>query len=317
MNGVGPEISVVIVSSRPIRLAFALDALARQTVDASRFEVVVVRDPASPDHSNAERDDLNIRWFVGPERANIAALRNLGWRSATAPLIAYTDDDCRPTEDWLERLLNSGVGTEEILQGRTEPDPDERHLLHGLARSMNVTELSPWLPTCNILYPRSVLEQLGGFDERFDQLGEDTDLGIRATAASVKLRYFPEALVYHAVIPRTLRRAVRDDWRRSAHVPVLISRHPSHRRTLYAGVFWRRSHGLLLLALAGTALLPGRRLKALAWLPYIRAQIDIEWIGHPRRLVHASIGVGERAILDAVEIASMSRRAASERTLVL
>ena len=31
--------------------------------------------------------------------------RNIGWRAATAPLVAFTDDDCRPAPDWLERLL--------------------------------------------------------------------------------------------------------------------------------------------------------------------------------------------------------------------
>ena len=55
-----------------------------------------------------------------------AAARNEGWRAAGAPLVAFTDDDCVATPVWLEEALRAA--REEpgaIVQGRTEPDPDE------------------------------------------------------------------------------------------------------------------------------------------------------------------------------------------------
>src|SRR3712207_8492081 len=41
-----------------------------------------------------------------------------------------------------------------------------------------------WGQTCNIVYPRAVLEALGGFDERMPRpAGEDVELAQRAIAA--------------------------------------------------------------------------------------------------------------------------------------
>ena len=43
-----------------------------------------------------------------PASAGPAAQRNHGWRAGGAPLVAFTDDDCRPAPGWLEALLAGG-----------------------------------------------------------------------------------------------------------------------------------------------------------------------------------------------------------------
>ena len=60
---------------------------------------------------------------------------------------------------------------------------------------------SGWYETCNIAYPRELLERLGGFDAAFAGNdrgdypvgGEDTDLGLRARAAGAELVFEPAA----------------------------------------------------------------------------------------------------------------------------
>ena len=49
-----------------------------------------------------------------------------------------------------------------------------------------------------MLVRRSVLEQLGGWDERFFLYGEDVDLSRRIRDAGWELLYVPEAAVRHA-----------------------------------------------------------------------------------------------------------------------
>ncbi len=134
--------------------------------------------------------------------------RNRGWREARGSLIAFTDDDCRPAPGWLEALLEAHLqtGPETVLEGRTEPDPDEAHLFTGLARSMEVRGPNRWYPTCNLAMPRALFESLGGFDEELAFCGEDTDLGLRAERAGARLVYVDEAVVWHAVHVRSLRR---------------------------------------------------------------------------------------------------------------
>ena len=310
-----PEVSVVIPTrNRETRLRFGLEALAEQTLDRARFEVIVVR-----------AEDTDLPWCEAPEGLDVrfiaapkgpALQRNVGWRAARGRLVAFTDDDCRATPDWLERLVAAAGGPDDILQGRTQPDPTEDHLLHGRARSIRIDAVDPWFPTCNIAFPRALLERVGGFDEDFPTAwGEDTDLGLRAIGAGGTVFYVPEAVSYHAVNARTMRQAMREGWRRDS-LPLVVARHPRQRRALFLDVFVRRTHAHFVLALAG--LLPVRRrplLGFLAMVPYLcnREPLHVAVRTIPRIIFH----LPARVAVDATEVAAVGRAAVRERVLVL
>ncbi|MET0750276.1 MAG: glycosyltransferase, partial [Solirubrobacterales bacterium] len=150
-----PEIAVVIPTrGRETRLAFALEALAAQTVACERFEVVVVRDgDAEPPLAGAP-PGLRLRELTRPGVAGPTAKRNLGWRATEAPLVAFTDDDCRPQPGWVGAMIGAAPGERGFLQGRTEPDPDELYLLPGLSRTQEVSKPTGWFEACNVAYPR-------------------------------------------------------------------------------------------------------------------------------------------------------------------
>lgn len=256
----GPEIAVVIPTrDRAARLASLLDALRAQTLDRERFEAVVVDDGSTDETAELLRAEREVEALalavVDGRGAGPAAARNLGWRHARAPLVAFTDDDCEPTAAWLERLLEAaGGGGGGIVQGPTRPAPGELHRLGPYARTKSIEAPGPWYQTCNICYPRAVLERLGGFDERFPEpLGEDTDLGWRARELGLGLDFAPEALVHHAVEEvgpaAQLRFALR-----GADAAWVYRRHPELRReTARYGFFWNENHALLLLAQIGRA----------------------------------------------------------------
>lgn len=311
-----PDISVVIPTRRrETRLAFALDALAAQTFDPSRFEVIVVRSEDVADEPTTPAPErLEVR-EVWSRASGAAAKRNAGWRAARASLIAFTDDDCRAEPGWLEALLaaaEEGV----IVQGRTEPDPDERHLLHGLARTVVNVHESGWYETCNILYARALLERLGGFDESIDFLGEDTDLGLRARREGARLRFSHEARVWHAVHWRSLGDALRDAGSRGSW-PAIVARYPRQRERLWLGLFTERDHSRVLLGLAG---LPFARraplVSAIAWLPFARHHFDRSRIT-PWGLVRYPGNVAAKALVGTAEIAVLAASSARHRVLVL
>ncbi len=309
-------VSVVIPSSRRARLTFALEALAAQSLPVDRFEVIVVLDPVAPLLPGPDIDGLEPAYVQGTAGGNIAALRNAGWQAARGELIAFTDDDCRPSPDWLEQLV-AAYRPGAIVQGATEPDPDELGLLHGLARSQSVRPPSPNFQTCNMLYARTTLEQLGGFDERFAALGEDTDLGLRAVEAGHVHVAAPKALVHHAVIARTPAVAVREAWRRDSFA-LVVRHHPVLRDSLPYRCFYRRTHAQLLLAVAG--LMFGRRrirtrTRLLLAAPYLSA-IGGTTMVSPARLARRLAHVPLRALVDAVEIAAAVRGAIRWRTPV-
>ncbi len=312
-----PKITVVIpTKDRESRLAFALDGLAAQTLPAESFEVIVVRQ-SEGGRLTSPPAGLRCRLAVCPDANGAGAQRNTGWRLAESELVAFMDDDVRPRPDWLERLLEARDGDDAILQGRTEPDPDEALLLHGLARSIMIDGPSAWFETCNIAYPKALLERLDGFDEQFPRAwGEDTDLGLRAVAAGARLRYVEAALVYHAVNPRSLPRALRDATQRD-NLPIVIATHPHQRAKLDRHLFVRKAHGPLLLALAGGLVFRRRPALALACTaPYLNRYLDTRrgWL---RGAVRLAIHLPVRVPVDLVEIAALARQSVRQRTLVL
>jgi GT2 family glycosyltransferase len=318
-----PEVSVVVPTyRRDTRLAFTLDALAAQTLALDRFEVLVVRDDDSEPLGKLPAD-LDVRFITQPAPGP-AMRRNRGWREARGSLVAFTDDDCRPSPGWLEGLLEAyrtGPGDEVVLEGRTEPDPDEAHLFHGLARSMEVYGPNRWYPTCNLALPRALLERLGGFNEELAFWGEDTDLGLRAEQLGTQLVYVDEAVVWHCVHVRSLRAALRDATQRHAEAEVL-ARHPSQRDELYMGLFIGEEHARVTLAALGLLVAPrSRALAALAAYPYVIHKVAkrplqpgfMTPVGIARLLVDVAGG----ALVDGAEVAMRLRTSLRKRALVL
>jgi hypothetical protein len=298
-----PEVSVVVPSyGRRERLRTLLAALDAQTLGRDRFEVIVVH----------EYDSFDGGIRVGPERRSAAAKRNDGWRAASSPLVAFVDDDCRPEPGWLSALLGA-VRLGAFVQGLVRPDPLEAAALRApLVRTVDQAPPHWYAQTANILYPRELLERLGGFDERLGA-GEDIDLALRARAAGASHVAAPDAVVNHAVEALSLGEMVRDNRRWEALVQV-VALHPELRDELPLGVFWRLEHLYALLALIGIA---GRKRAALALaVPYWAIQRKRHGTRAGDRLL-AARQVPVRLLADLAEVAVFAKASARYRTLVL
>lgn len=103
-----PLVSVVIPTrDRPDSLACCLEALAAQTMPTGSFEVIVVDDgslqPLVIDASRwAGRYPLVS---IHQRNTGPAGARSRGVVAARGELLAFTDDDCLPTPQWLEMLV--------------------------------------------------------------------------------------------------------------------------------------------------------------------------------------------------------------------
>ncbi len=302
-----PAIAVVIptMGKRPQRLAAALSAIAAQKLPNGGLEVVIGCDPGTV--VPPPPDGLAVRVVEAPSRVSAAAKRNLAWPRARAGLVAFTDDDCRPEPGWAAALVAASASRPNtFLQGRTEPDPSETRDLWGFAHTQWIARDSPWHETCNIAYPRDLLERLGGFDERYGLLGgEDTDLGVRALGVGAGKLYEESALVWHAVERRSFRQAIREGFR-TRDQPQVLARFPHLRRELIWRVFYRRGHGLLLLALGG-ALTRRPTLGALAAIPYIEWHLRHHRLS-PMSVARATTHLPVRALVDAVEMSVVAGR---------
>jgi GT2 family glycosyltransferase len=173
-------VSVVVPTcGRPALLRRCVAALEEQTLPADEVEIIVVDDTAS--------------------RRGPAAARNIGWRRARAPIVAFTDDDTVPDPAWLEKGLAAFGPQVDAVAGRIvmplSPTPtDYERNEQGLERAEFVT--------ANCFVRRRVLEQLGGFDQSFRLAWrEDADLQFRLLEAGFRVARAPQALVVHPVRP--------------------------------------------------------------------------------------------------------------------
>lgn len=320
------EVSVVIPShARQLRLRWLLNSLEEQTLDASRFEVIVVHDYGDEDTRNiVERHPLTAGGVlrhvrIEPGTGQPARQRNLGWRDARAPLVAFTDDDCRADPGWLEALVDAARQSPgAIVQGVTRFEPYEIECWAAPhVRTLDVPNPpNEFLQTCNILYPRELLERLGGFDEAFEApVGEDTDLALRALAQGAQAVGARAALVYHAVEEYTLPAMIRLGWK-WRHVALLAKRHPRVRREWVLGFFWRREHAMLTGLFLGALLARRFPPAALASTPYLRERL-LRRGSAKRQLAVAAMELPGQMAVDAAEVATMAAGSLRYRTFVL
>jgi len=323
MDAGAPDVSVAVASrERPVRLRWLLNALAGQTLGRERWEVVVAYDSRGPESEALLSEhplavDGTLRHLTFAPGAGASEKRNAAWRAARAPLIVFTDDDCRPPADWLERVLEAAAAHPgAIVQGSTEPDPDEVPVLRASPwpHTNRVEPPTVWAETCNIVYPRSVLERMGGFDPILTA-GEDTDLALRARAEGVPLVAAPATVTYHAVddlwLGARLRSAAR--WEDLARV---LKRHPELRRSLYGHVWWKREHATLMALALGAALGRRHRLALGLALPWLSPALT--WRGYSGRgFVRALSELPGRAAIDLAETMVLARASIRHRTLLL
>jgi GT2 family glycosyltransferase len=208
------KLAVVIPSkNRGDQPALAAAAILR---DPSDFELVIIDQSTNDESENAVKalpPDPRLRLIRSTLRGASNA-RNLGVAETTAPLIAFTDDDCRPDPGWASviiRLFEEDPRTA-MISGRVSLP--EGAFETGYAASFEpgprVQDRGIPLPDepigigANFAIRREVFKAMGGFDPmmgpgtpHFNKGGEDTDLVLRALHAGYRALNATESNVLH------------------------------------------------------------------------------------------------------------------------
>lgn len=278
-----PEIAVVVPTHRrPDRLRRLVDALSQQTMDPSRWELIVVDDCSGDDRVDRLLAELPrlVRCRASalrtPRNGGPAVARNLGWQATRAPIVAFIDDDVVPGAGWLEagsrEFADSAVG---VVQGHTTlPEGVAQEDLSHWVIWRRIEEAGPYFEGCNIFYRRAALAEVGGFDEELGWWGEDASLGWRVVERGWSSSFSNTAIAAHDAEMRGLRWSVVNGWCEQ-HLVILAARHPGFRRD----AFWRpwafrqRDAAFALAAVAG--------LVGLRWRPAWLGVLPYLWIGRP------------------------------------
>lgn len=319
------SVAVVIpTKDRTTLLRRCLQALTEQSLRAD--EVIVVddgsREPVATSIADLA-DALPLRLVRLESSQGPAGARNSGWRQCVSELVAFTDDDCRPDQDWLTHLV-AAARPGEVVVGRTTPDPRDGPIGSVFDRTFEAHGLSWGYSSCNVLYPRSMLQDLSGFDADFRHpWAEDTDLALRARALGAEGCYEPEAVVYHAVHRRGAWPTVRERWR-TGQVVRVVRRNPNYQHEVFRAsrFFWQSYHLQALGLCAGLALTPISPVFLLfggPWYDEARGRLGLS-VYNNRPLPPAAkrlMNLGGLALLDMVEVFSCAVWSFREGTLLL
>ena len=191
--------SVIIPTyQRPDELRGCLQRLApgTQSLSFDQYEVIVTDDEGegSDTQQLVQEEFPWATWMTGPGRG-VAANRNNGAQHAQNKWLVFTDDDCRPKEEWLSAYRETAErGDAKVLEGKTVTERERPG--PGWTAPVNRTGGKLW--SCNFAIRRRAYEEIGGFDERYPGAGvEDVDFRIRIQNRSIAIRFVPDATVHH------------------------------------------------------------------------------------------------------------------------
>lgn len=198
-----PFASVIIPAYNAARtLPACLQALAAQSYPRERYEVIVV-DDGSTDETARIAADHGAR-VVGQPHRSPAAARNVGARHALGDVFLFTDADCEPAATWIATLvaaLAPDVAGAKGVYRTHQREPLPRFIQAEFEEKYARLAEHEWIDfvdTHSAAYRRADFEAEGGFDPAFPTASaEDVELSFRMAAHGRKLRFAPQAVVYH------------------------------------------------------------------------------------------------------------------------
>lgn len=211
------RVSIIIVNWNGVKhLPECLDSLQEQSF--GDFETIVVDNGSSDGSVDYLKGRPEVRLVQLPENRGFAAGNNAALPHACGEYLVTLNNDTKADSRWLERLVavadahpEAGMVGCRILNYQ---DPDRVDSLgmavcrDGMSRgdfrgrrfsSLTMEEEREILfpSACAALYRRSMVDEIGFFDEDFFAYCEDTDLGLRGRLAGWEAVLARDAVVYH------------------------------------------------------------------------------------------------------------------------
>jgi glycogen(starch) synthase len=217
--------SVVINTyNRAEYLTNAMVSIAAQSY--RELELIVVNGPSTDNTEevldSVEGTGIHFKRAKCPNR-NLSESRNVGISAATGDVVFFIDDDAVAHREWVGRLMatyaNSNVGAAGgFTFDHTGVSYQCRYTVcdkFGNARFFNTLDPDTMVASSDFFFPsllgtncsfsRRVLERIGGFDEVFEYMLDETDVCARVVEDSKKIVTVPNAYVFHKYAPSATR----------------------------------------------------------------------------------------------------------------
>lgn len=194
-------ISIIIPVRADVEgLEITLHSLGATVTSGQRYEIIVANDGNDPAISAVCSRYAAVQEVTLTPNRGPAAARNRAVQKTRGCYIAFLDADVVVQPGWWQ-ALRQALGDCDYAGGRVDINPA---LVSGFFHrydAITAFDVKSYMlrhhgATANLAVRRTVLERIGGFDERF-RSGEDTEFGIRAHEAGHPMVYAEAMAVLH------------------------------------------------------------------------------------------------------------------------
>jgi len=198
-------------------LPACLAALKNQTWPEGHGEIIVVDDGSGD--ATADIATKAGAVVIHIPHGGPAAARNAGVAAARGEIILFTDADCEPSPEWVERMTGP-FRDPEVVGAKGTYRTRQHSLLARLVqreyeiRYQRMARLPyiDFIDTYSAAYRRSVFNEYGGFDVAYPiPSAEDVDLAFRIARDGHRLVFVPQGWVWHSH-PTSLWRYLARKW---------------------------------------------------------------------------------------------------------
>lgn len=213
-----PLVTIIIVSwNGLLYLRKFLPSIQR--IKYKRFEIILVDNHSSNGTMDYVSQDFpEVQIIRNKENLGFAEANNIGFRRAKGDLILFCNNDVEVEDDFLGKLVEElkkdeklgGVQPKIVLMNENNKLDsvagfltNSGFLLHyGIYKDEKDYKYNRKLDIYSakgacMLFKREVIEKVGLFDKDFFAYFEETDFCHRIWLAGYKIRYIPEAKIYH------------------------------------------------------------------------------------------------------------------------
>jgi glycosyltransferase involved in cell wall biosynthesis len=206
MDAALPFVSVIIpVFNDSDRLRLCLNTLSDQSYPKDLYEIIVVDNNSEEDIQSVVQPFPQVR-LAHESRCGSYAARNAGIAIAQGDVLGFTDSDCIPAQDWIEKGVKWLLKSENcgLVAGKIElffRNPDHPTLaerfdqLNFLQQQKHLEE-KHFGATANLFTTRSVFDAIGVFNAGLKS-GGDKEWGNRVFAAGYQQIYADEMRITH------------------------------------------------------------------------------------------------------------------------
>lgn len=202
-----PLVSVIVpVFNDARRLQLCLQALAQQTYESTQYEVIVVDNGSSSSEQIPKLvASFSFAKYVFEPCPGAYIARNRGLLAVKGEVLSFTDADCIPAEDWIEKgvarlVANPGCG---LVAGRIDlffrgdrANPIELYESVTAFPQARLLAEQHGAATANVFTWKSVIEDVGPFNSALRSQG-DLEWGQRVFEAGYEQIYAEEVCVLH------------------------------------------------------------------------------------------------------------------------